>query len=58
MSCGHCKKHVEDAFAAKAGVSSVIVTLEKGTANISFDENVTDESQIETALNGSTYSIV
>jgi len=58
MSCGHCKKHVEDAFAAKDGVSSVTVSLEEGSAAITFDENVTHESQVKTALNCSTYSIV
>jgi copper chaperone CopZ len=58
MSCGHCKKHVEDAFTAKAGVTAVEVSLEKATAAISFDEILTDESTIKTALNGSLYAVV
>jgi copper chaperone CopZ len=36
----------------------VTVSLEEGSAAITFDENVTHESQVKTALNGSTYSIV
>ena len=43
MSCGNCKKHVEDAFTANAGVTAVEVSLEKATAAISFDEILTDE---------------
>jgi copper chaperone len=58
MSCGHCKKHVQEAFSAKNGVSEVIVSLEEGSAKISFDESKSTESEIESALENSVYSIV
>lgn len=58
MSCGHCKKHVEEAFAAKAGVTEVSVNLENGSASISYDENIVDEANIRATLDETTYSVV
>ena len=58
MSCGHCKKHVEDVFKAKEGVAEVTLILEKGTASILFDENIIDEASLKASLDGSPYTVV
>ena len=36
MSCGHCQKRVRDALNAVKGVKSVEVSLDSGTANVSY----------------------
>ncbi len=38
MSCVNCVKSVEDHVGKLAGVTSVKVTLDKGTVDVSFDE--------------------
>lgn len=58
MSCGHCKKHVEEAFASEAGVSQVEVSLENASATVTFDEELTDEKTIKSVLDSTTYSVV
>lgn len=40
MMCVNCQKHVHDALAAMAGVSSVVVNLEKGTAKVTADRDI------------------
>ncbi len=40
MMCVNCQKHVHDALAAMAGVSSVDVNLEKGTAKVTSDRDI------------------
>ncbi|NPE30910.1 heavy-metal-associated domain-containing protein [Methanococcoides sp. SA1] len=55
MSCGHCKMHVEKAISGVAGVSSVDVDLDKGEAEVTYDESVTDIDAIKKAVNDSGY---
>ena len=38
MTCGHCRKKVEDALKAVHGVWSATVDLETGTADVEFDD--------------------
>ena len=40
MMSVNCQKHVHDALAAMAGVSSVDVNLEKGTAKVTADRDI------------------
>lgn len=40
MMCVNCQKHVHDALTAMAGVSSVDVNLEKGTAKVTADRDI------------------
>ena len=40
MMCVNCQKHVHDVLAAMAGVSSVDVNLEKGTAKVTADRDI------------------
>ncbi|NPE27496.1 heavy-metal-associated domain-containing protein [Methanococcoides sp. SA1] len=55
MSCGHCKMHVTEAISGVTGVSSVDVDLDKGEAEVSYDESVTDIDAIKKAVNDSGY---
>ena len=43
MMCVNCQKHVHDALAAMAGVSAVDVSLEKGTAKVSADREISQD---------------
>ena len=42
MTCGHCKKHVEDALLEVSGVENVQVDLEKGEAVVTGNANRED----------------
>ena len=44
MMCQHCVKHVTEALSGVAGVESVEVSLESGTAKVSCGEGVADEA--------------
>ncbi len=44
MMCQHCVKHVTEALAGVAGVESVEVSLEAGTAKVACAEDVADEA--------------
>lgn len=48
MMCNNCRKHVENALAAVAGVESVAVDLEKKEASVKIksDAAVTDDALI------------
>ena len=43
MMCVNCQKHVHDALAAMAGVSALDVNLEKGTAKVSADREISQD---------------
>ena len=42
MTCGHCKKKVEDALQGVDGVFAVFVDQEGGSAEVDFDDGRTD----------------
>ena len=46
MMCQHCVAHVTKALEGVAGVSSVSVSLENGTATVEAAEDVTDEALV------------
>lgn len=57
MSCGHCKKHVEDTFSNIPGVEEVQVSLEQENASIKFNKDQVSEAILRAALDGTTYTI-
>ena len=57
MSCGHCKDTVQKQISGVTGVESCEVSLEKGEANVQFDNNTTSAEEIVKAVNDTdTYS--
>ena len=46
MMCQHCVAHVTKALEGVAGVSSVSVSLENGTATVEAAEDVTNEALV------------
>ncbi len=57
MSCGHCVRHVQEALSELAGVKSVEVSLEAGTAVLEAPGNVQDE-EITFAVEDAGYTVV
>ena len=43
IMCVNCQKHLHDALAAMAGVSAVDVNLEKGTAKVTADREISQD---------------
>ena len=43
MMCKHCVKHVHDALAAMDGVTAVDVSLEKNSAEVTADREISTE---------------
>lgn len=58
MSCGHCKKSVEDALRALAGVQSVDVELANGTATVAHDPAQTGEHALKEAVQAVGYDVI
>ena len=48
ISCGHCKSSIEGAVGALAGIDSVEVSIEGTTVAVSYGDDVTLETIIET----------
>ena len=46
MSCIHCEKTIEKALKAEKGVLGASTSYEKGTADITYNENLISEKQI------------
>lgn len=55
MTCGNCKKHVEEGLASLSEVKSVEVDLEQGEARIDLAKHLTEEELQQSV--GSKYSI-
>ena len=53
MSCGHCLNAVNQALSAVPGVRIDAVRI--GRADVSYDENTTGPSDLETAVAGAGY---
>ena len=56
MTCGHCTARVEKALNAIGGVSAV-VDLEKKTATISIDSDVSDAA-LKAAVEDAGYEVI
>jgi len=57
ISCGHCKSSIEGAVAELAGVSSVEVTIDLRTVDVTFDEDTVDRGAIVAAIEGQGYDV-
>lgn len=58
MTCGSCRRHVEDALAAVPGVAGTSVDVGSGSAVVSYDRaSATPESLLE-AVRGAGYGAV
>lgn len=58
MSCQHCKAAVTEALEALAGVQSVQVDLETGTAEITYEEGSVTTEQVQAAIEEAGYELV
>jgi copper chaperone len=55
MSCGHCQKAVTEAVSALAGVESVTVSLEAGTADVTYNDAAVSAQAIVAAIEEQGY---
>jgi copper chaperone len=51
MSCGHCKSSVERLLKEAAGVENINVSLEKGSAEVTIDENKITKQELIKKIN-------
>lgn len=57
MTCGHCKKSVENALTSLDGVEKAEVDLAKGTVKVSYDPSRTDLAEMKVAVEDQGYDI-
>ncbi|MDR1732664.1 MAG: copper ion binding protein [Synergistaceae bacterium] len=57
MSCSHCVKAVTNAISSLDGVGSVSVSLEGGTATVSYDAAKVSEAKIKEAIEAEDYEV-
>ncbi len=57
MSCGHCKAAVEGELNKLAGVESSNADFEKGTVEVTYDENQVSTEQLEGAIEEAGYTV-
>jgi len=55
MTCGHCRKKVEDALNGVDGVFGVYVDLESGEAEVDVDDQRHDPAALVAAVEASGY---
>ena len=58
MTCEACARHVEHDVQQLPGVQSVQVSYEQGTAQVRFRRRRHARAQVETAINGTGYSVL
>jgi copper chaperone len=57
MSCGGCVASVTRVLTALPGVSDATVTLQGGTAQVSFDEARTNPTALRAAIESAGYEV-
>ncbi len=57
ISCGHCKRAIEDALSTLAGVNKVDVTVDSKTVNVSYDGADTTLAAVVAALDEQGYDV-
>ena len=57
MSCGHCKAAVEGELSKLAGVERSNADLEKGTVEVSYDEDRVSEERLKGAIEDAGYAV-
>lgn len=57
MGCSGCVHTVENTLTALSGVKSAIANLEKGIAEVNYDENEVQESDFKKAVEEAGYQM-
>jgi copper chaperone len=57
MSCGHCKAAVEGELSKLSGVERSKADFEKGTVEVSYDEDRVSEEQLKGAIEHAGYAV-
>ena len=57
MSCGHCKAAVEGELSKLSGVEYSNAEFEKGTVEVSYDEDRVSEEQLKGAIEDAGYVV-
>lgn len=55
MTCGGCSNFVQKFLKSQEGVNEVNVSLEKGEADVQFDESKTSAEKLIEVLNSKTH---
>lgn len=58
MTCGHCAETVTQAVRAIAGISQVVVDLEKKRVSVDYDESRTGLSEISSKIVEAGFEVV
>jgi copper chaperone len=56
MHCGHCKAAVEGELSKLSGVEIANADLEKGTVEVSYDENTVSTGDLKEAIEEAGYT--
>ncbi|UOQ47002.1 copper chaperone CopZ [Gracilibacillus caseinilyticus] len=57
MTCGHCKASVEGALKELKGITTTEVHLDKGTVDVSYEENQVSVDDMKEAIEEQGYDI-
>ena len=57
MHCGHCKAAVEGELSKLSGVEIANADLEKGTVEVSYDENTVSTADLKEAIEEAGYTV-
>ena len=57
MSCGHCKAAVEGELNRLSGVQRANADLEKGTVEVSYDEDTVSTEDLKGAIEEAGYTV-
>ena len=57
MTCASCEEHVNHEVNKLSGILKSTTSYENGNAIVEFDNSKTDIAEIETAINGTGYSV-
>lgn len=57
MSCGHCKKAVEEGVKRLAGVEEAVADLERGLLRVTFDPHKVSLAEIQDAVVEAGYGV-
>lgn len=58
MTCGNCKKAVEDALNNLKGVNEVAVDLDEGNVTVQYNEDVVTLGDIRIEIENQGYDVV
>lgn len=58
MSCEHCEKRVREAIESVEGVEKAVISLEAGTAEVTYDDGKIVQDAIAEAVDEAGYEVV